>query len=318
MSRSNHISNHQLINLYRQAVRRNLSLDKLNQKISKKITRSEVSQKIEQQQEQQRVSQMKQGLPKMIRFTALLVPLVFIGVGVFLLSNAVLPIAQHYLPSFSQISEQRFLAPVPKEEVLDVTPWVVAQAETLSSVLGSHVQSTSNSGPVILDTELDYTNLSNWFNDERGQALQNTDSDTKYLLKIPKLEIEQAEVEIGGIDLDKNLIAYPGTALPGERGAPVIFGHSVLRQFYNPSLKNPRRYNSIFSYIMTLERGDPIYLSYDGATYKYEVETKTEVKPEDTYILEQQHDARKLKLVTCVPEGTYLRRGVVTARLVAN
>ena len=69
---------------------------------------------------------------------------------------------------------------------------------------------------------------------------------------------------------------------------------------------------------MTLQSGDEIFLTHDDAQYKYVVRDKTEVKPEDTYILAQQFDSRKLKLVTCVPEGTYLKRGVVTAELVSN
>jgi sortase (surface protein transpeptidase) len=39
------------------------------------------------------------------------------------------------------------------------------------------------------------------------------------------------------------------------------------------------------------------------------------VKPEDVFILEQNYEEKTLKLVTCVPEGTYLRRGVITATL---
>ena len=116
--------------------------------------------------------------------------------------------------------------------------------------------------------------------------------------------------------MNKSLIAFPGTALPGEYGAPVIFGHSVLRQFYNPNEKNPRRYNSIFSTIMTLKNGDQIYVTHDNIKYTYVVQEKTEVKPTDVYILNQKYDAAHLKLVTCTPEGTYLRRGVVTAQLV--
>jgi sortase (surface protein transpeptidase) len=48
------------------------------------------------------------------------------------------------------------------------------------------------------------------------------------------------------------------------------------------------------------------------------VQEKTEDKPTDVYILNQQYDAARLKLVTCTPEGTYLRRGVVTAQLVSK
>jgi LPXTG-site transpeptidase (sortase) family protein len=69
---------------------------------------------------------------------------------------------------------------------------------------------------------------------------------------------------------------------------------------------------------MTLKKGDEIKILDDGITYTYQVMEKTEVKPEDTYILAQRRDAKLLKLVTCTPEGTYLRRGVVTAQLIDN
>lgn len=316
MKQVSQISSKQLVNLYRQALKKDLSLDKLEKKISKKLDQVRVSQKVELKEEQERVTKIRHRLPKKIRYGALILPIVFIGVGLFLLGNAITPIAQYYLAALPDLSEQQLKAPIPKEEVLDVTPQVVAQVESDSAVLGSSSKKTTS--PVILDTELDYTNLTNWFSDDRSDALKRIQNNTMYVLSIPELEIENAQVQIGGTNLDESLIAYPGTAFPGELGAPVIFGHSVLRQFYNPSEKNPRRYNSIFSYIMTLEKGDEIFLTQDGAEYKYVVTDKTDVKPEDTYILAQQYDKRTLKLVTCVPEGTYLRRGVVTAELVSN
>ncbi|MBT3249747.1 MAG: sortase [Candidatus Pacebacteria bacterium] len=315
MKQINQISSAKLVDLYRQALKKNLSLNKLEKKISKKLDKVSVSQKVEQKEERERVSKIRHRLPKTIRYGALVLPMVFIGVGLFLLGNAIAPLAQYYFSSLPNLSENQLKAPIPKEDVLDVTPLVISQVEHGSAVLGSKSKTT---GPVILDTELDYTNLTNWFNDGRSDALRKIQNNTMYVLSIPELEIEDAHVQIGGMNLDESLIAYPGTAFPGELGSPVIFGHSVLRQFYNPSEKNPRRYNSIFSYIMTLEKGAEIFLTQDGAKYKYRVTDKTDVKPEDTYILAQQYDDRKLKLVTCVPEGTYLRRGVVTAELVNN
>jgi len=310
------ISSAQLVSLYRQALKKNLPLDKLEKKISKKLDRVQVSKKVEQKEEKERVTKIKRRLPRTIRYGALVLPVVFIGVGLFLLGNAIAPLAQYYLSSLPDLSQRQLKVPIPREDVLDVTPLVVAQVEHDSAVLGSNSKTTA--GPVILDTELDYTNLTNWFEDDRSDVLKKIQNNTMYILDIPELKIENAKVQIGGTNLDENLIAYPGTAFPGELGSPVIFGHSVLRQFYNPSERNPRRYNSIFSYIMTLEKGDAIYLTQDGAKYKYVVTDKTDVKPEDTYILAQQYDKRELKLVTCVPEGTYLRRGVVTAELVNN
>jgi LPXTG-site transpeptidase (sortase) family protein len=66
---------------------------------------------------------------------------------------------------------------------------------------------------------------------------------------------------------------------------------------------------------MTLKIGDEIIVRDDAITYTYKVTSKTEVKPTDVFILDQDQTSRQLKLVTCVPEGTTLRRGVVTAVL---
>ena len=158
--------------------------------------------------------------------------------------------------------------------------------------------------------------MSNWFDEQSDDFASLNYEVEEYRLDIPSLNVSNTKVRVGGSDLNKSLIQYPGTALPGEPGAPVIFGHSVLRQFYNPSEKNPRRYSSIFSKIMTLKNGDKIYLTYNNVKYTYQVQSNTEVQPTDTFILAQRYDVRQLKLVTCVPEGTVLRRGIVIAQLV--
>lgn len=156
----------------------------------------------------------------------------------------------------------------------------------------------------------DLTRLENWFS--VGPSSPTTASKiTHYNLSIPKLKIEDAIVTVGGSDLSKSLIHYPATANPGEFGTPVIFGHSILRQFYNP-----KNYLSIFSTIMTLQSGDQIIIKFNGVTYTYKVIDKLEVKPTDIEVLSQRYDGRFLKLITCVPEGTYLRRGIVVAQLI--
>lgn len=156
----------------------------------------------------------------------------------------------------------------------------------------------------------DYTNLKNWFS-LTSIPTPAPSKITHYNLSIPKLKIEDAIVTIGGTDLSKSLIHYAGTATPGEFGTPVIFGHSILRQFYNP-----KNYLSIFSTIMTLQSGDQIIIKYNGVTYTYKVIDKLEVKPTDIEVLSQRFDGRFLKLITCVPEGTYLRRGIIVAQLI--
>lgn len=164
--------------------------------------------------------------------------------------------------------------------------------------------------PIIVD--IDYTKASNWFPEAMTKKEFNSDEiATSYNLSIPKLNIDKMNVEIGGENLDKSLIQYGGTALPGQPGNPVIFGHSVL-----PIFNNPKSYMSVFTKLPTLKDDDEIFIDYDGIRYKYVVESYHEVQPEDIEVLEQRYDRQTVTLITCVPPGTYLRRGVIQAHLV--
>lgn len=163
----------------------------------------------------------------------------------------------------------------------------------------------------VLGTEMDlvdYTKASNWFPSEKVVFTEN--ESLNYSFSIPKLGIKEAKVVIGMEDLKKSLIQYPGTALPGKFGNTVIFGHSVLPQFFNP-----KNYVSIFSTLPTLRVGDEILVEYGEIEYKYLVEQMIEVPPNDISILAQRYDDSYLTLITCVPPGTYLRRLIVRARL---
>lgn len=311
MSDTSQVSKHQLVDLYRQALLKGVSFETLESTIEKHQLRTAISKKNEEGVAKKQASRFLGQLPLLVRIGGLLVPFGFIGLGLFLLGSATLPIFSYYFTTLPYLSQSDLLSPVPRQNVLDVTPLVIAQAQEPAE------EPVIDTGPVILDTKLDYTNLANWFSDTQVVDL-NQGEVVEYILDIPEVDIANAVVKVGGTDLNGSLIQYPGTASPGEFGAPVIFGHSVLRQFYNPSEKNTRRYTSIFSYIMTLKPGDKIYLTRDKVKYTYIVREKTEVKPEDVHILTQNYSTRQLKLVTCTPEGTYLRRGVVTAELISE
>jgi len=159
-------------------------------------------------------------------------------------------------------------------------------------------------------TVVDYSQPSTWFPTAPSLPPQPSKI-THYALSIPKLKIDKAIVHVGGEDLMDSLIQYPGTALPGQYGNAIIFGHSVLPQFFNP-----KNYKTIFPLLPTLKKGDEILVDFDGILYRYEVTSLHEVLPENVSVLEQHYNAEYLTLITCVPPGTYLRRLVVTARLV--
>lgn len=163
--------------------------------------------------------------------------------------------------------------------------------------------------PEMINTTLDYTDPNTWFPDAK-RAEASSLPETSYTLSIPALNIKNATVVTTSSDLKKSLIHYPGTAMPGDLGNTVIFGHSVLPQFFNP-----KNYISIFSTLHTLEKGDEIILTSDNVEYRYKIYDMYEVMPDNLTPLAQSYGSRSLTLITCTPPGTYLRRLIVKADL---
>lgn len=221
-----------------------------------------------------------------------LVPVLVLVMGFLVLSYAGWPIISYQVRSWRRFQANNLVrpySPVGVNNVLGDT-----SGESFFSVAGA-------------DEGL--TKVKNWLpaGSDRG-AGGRVDY---YSLTIPSLGIFNAVVQVGGEDLSQHLIQYGGTAYPGDFGNAVIFGHSVLPQFFNP-----KDYMTIFSLLPTVEYGDEILIDFDGVRYRYQIEEMVEVKPDDLEILEQRFDDSYISMVTCVPPGTYLRRLVVRARLV--
>jgi len=156
----------------------------------------------------------------------------------------------------------------------------------------------SREGGVLSIYNQDYSRASTWFPAGAASEEFGERGETFYTISISKLGIADAYVYVGGEDLAESLIQYPGTALPGETGNAVIFGHSVLPIFFNPE-----DYLSIFSTLPKLREGNDIVVNFGGKVFRYVVEDKFEVMPENLEILEQNSTDSYLTLVTCVPPG---------------
>jgi sortase A len=226
--------------------------------------------------------------------------------GLVMLGTALQPFAKAAWLSYVD-EETQAIYPLEIEEF-------VARMET-GPVIMSDLSSLKQKAPVIVDDLRDYGNIENWFAGGTKNIKTSAQTQEAYTLAIEKLGVTNALVKMGGNNIDLNLVHFNPEVEVGGYGAPVIFGHSMLRQFYNPKETNKDRYKSIFSMIMTLEIGDEIKVKVGELSYTYLVTEKKEVDPDDEYILAQNTSKRQIKLVTCVPEGTYLRRGVITAEL---
>ncbi|MDD3679664.1 MAG: sortase [Candidatus Shapirobacteria bacterium] len=211
-------------------------------------------------------------------------------IGLLALSYAGWPLVSYQIKSWSKFQNNNLIRPY-------------------SSVAFNNITDQEQSFFTVSGVGENLTQVKNWLPSGSDRGVGGRVD--YYSLTIPSLGIFNAIVRVGGEDLSKNLIQYGGTAYPGDFGNAVIFGHSVLPQFFNP-----KDYMTIFSLLPTLEYGDEIMVDFDGVRYRYQIEEMIEVKPEDLSILEQKFDDSYISMVTCVPPGTYLRRLVVRARLV--
>ena len=108
--------------------------------------------------------------------------------------------------------------------------------------------------------------------------------------------------------LNQGVILYPGSALPGQDGEVVLSGHSSIF----PWVKS--QYGQVFTLLDKLQAGDTVSIVFDHYQYDYLI-TGQEVLNPNQVIISNTNQAI-LKLVTCWPIGTALKRLVVHGELI--
>jgi len=231
----------------------------------------------------------------------------------FSLMLITLGIATFTTVAYPLISYQINLAPGFQKNTLSspLTPVAVATKDLVTHTIKKAEANSNNPTFVneVVNTSFDYTDASSWFSG--SQKIKEATEYAVYTLSIPKLGIDHAVVRSDHTDLKQSLIQYPGTALPGNLGNTVIFGHSVLPQFFNP-----QNYLTIFSTLHTLKPGDTMEVTADGATFTYKITEMYEAMPDDLSPLAQVYNNRYMTLITCTPPGTYLRRLIIKAYII--
>lgn len=159
----------------------------------------------------------------------------------------------------------------------------------------------------------DFTHASVWFPSVAKVVSTATLPSKEYTISIPKINIYDAKVRVGGEDLTQSLVHYQPVSMPGSIGNTVIFGHSTLPQLYNA-----KDYKTIFTFLPSLSEGDIVKVGLQNNTFEYVITEMFVVKPDQVSVLNQTTDSSILTLVTCVPPGTYWNRLVVRAKLRSN
>jgi sortase A len=151
------------------------------------------------------------------------------------------------------------------------------------------------------------------------EALINLDAlvDDQPKIIIPKIGVSAPTVY--GMDsvqeedvqkaLEKGVLHFGGSPLPGQPGNAVFVGHSSNTPWAAGD------YKFVFMLLDKLDTDDKIYMNYKGSRYTYQVTSKKVVKPNDVSVLEGSLYPIAT-FITCTPLGTNINRLVITAQLI--
>lgn len=143
-----------------------------------------------------------------------------------------------------------------------------------------------------------------------------TNKNVSYQLKIKKINIDAPIVlNMDGKDeetynkaLESGVAHMLGTALPGEEGNIVIFGHSSKPKKYIGN------YGAVFANINDLSIGDILEInSTNRETFKYKIEQKLLVDGKDVSYIQPTTDDR-LTISTCWPIGSDKSRMILVTK----
>ena len=131
---------------------------------------------------------------------------------------------------------------------------------------------------------------------------------------IPTIGLDSKVIQLG-TKLDRNghiawetapfaVGQHKGMAGPGQDGNMILSGH----------VSSPNE-GAIFHHLPDLKVGEGVIVATDERQYLYRVTDVKTVTPDQVSVLDQTPDPTAT-LITCVPDGIYSHRLVVTARLV--
>jgi len=111
--------------------------------------------------------------------------------------------------------------------------------------------------------------------------------------------------------LERGVVHYPQSPVPGQNGNVVVVGHSSNNIF------NHGKYKFAFVLLSKLEVGDTFMLNYNGQRYIYKIYEKKIVKPTDVAVLGPTDKTATATLITCDPPGTALNRLVLVGEQIS-
>lgn len=109
-------------------------------------------------------------------------------------------------------------------------------------------------------------------------------------------------------NLEKGVVLYPSSVIPGQIGNSILLGHSSAYPWYKGN------YGSVFSLLNRLEAGNQIIVFYSKNKHVYEIIGKQVILKDVS--IQSQDESSRLILISCWPVGTAWKRIMIIAEKV--
>ena len=162
-----------------------------------------------------------------------------------------------------------------------------------------------------------YPQNNNAKNNNANEPVKFIYSDKTNILEIPAINIsapiffsETTDKKVLAKELNKGVVVYPGSVLPGENGLTVVLGHS------SPPNWPRARYDWVFNDLNNLSFRDEIFFILNNKKYTYQV-IKKEIIEKGQKINSNglTNYENMIVLISCWPPGKDWKRVVIYAEL---
>lgn len=126
---------------------------------------------------------------------------------------------------------------------------------------------------------------------------------------VPLIIVEDSNGRDFNKELDKGVIFFPSSVLPGQTGRTIILGHSAPSNW--PKIK----YDWVFSRLNELEEKDEINFYFNHQKYTYYVKKKNFLNKGEEIPNGSTYSENTLLLISCWPPGKNFKRIIVEATL---
>jgi LPXTG-site transpeptidase (sortase) family protein len=139
---------------------------------------------------------------------------------------------------------------------------------------------------------------------------ENSIEIAKIGISAPLILVEKTENIDYKKELDKGVVIFPESVLPGQTGQTIVLGHSAPQNW--PKIK----YDWVFSDLDKLQEKDEVILYYNHQKYKYSVSKKIFLDKDEEIPKDLTNDNNVLILISCWPPGKNFKRIAVETILI--